>query len=124
MMRQVGEKAVGLAAIAEMVPWLLVGFLVLIGSTTVAIYGLPFQSKEDGQRDERQMAQIAEVVDRLADKVNAISESAKMTQQEVNDLARQQTEIDDIRKQMIDQAIHDDRSGDPYRRTGSGRKSQ
>jgi hypothetical protein len=108
-MRNLGEydKTLGgLAALAELAPWLLVGFLVLIGSVTVAIYGLPFQSKEQGQRDERDVAQIVTVIDRLSDKINAIATNDQVMQHEIQELAKNQAEIDELRKQMLDQAIH------------------
>ncbi len=93
-------------AIAELIPWSITGLLVLVGALTVAIYGLPFESKSDGERTTAQIAEVTKTVGQLASVVNQVQRDEAVLGETVKNLAEHEAEITDLRKTVELQALH------------------
>lgn len=101
-----GEDGLPLGAIGELIPWLLTGALVLIGALTVVIYGLPFESKEAGQRNEAQIAEVTKLVGQLATTVYQLQSDEAVMHETIKNLSDREAEIIELRQRLENQAIH------------------
>lgn len=106
MARGGGEDGLPLGAIGELIPWLLTGALVLIGALTVVIYGLPFESKEAGQRNEAQIAEVTKLVGQLATTVYQLQSDEAVMHETIKNLSDREAEIIELRQRLENQAIH------------------
>lgn len=117
-----------LQLVAELIPWAILGIVVLVGALSVLSYGLPWESKQDASRTDAQIAQTASLLADTIKQVNALTTNQAVMQETVKNISNQSEEISELRKIVEQQAIHiegleaDEKANDSERNARMGER--
>ena len=92
--------------VMALVPWGVIGLMIIIGGLSALIYGLPFETKTDALHTDAQLSTLTVAVAKTADQVNILATNQAVMQEALRNISNQTTELEDLRKMVEQQAIH------------------
>lgn len=90
----------------QLLPWSIIGVLVVLGGLTVGVYGMPFESKIDASYANQRLDRIEHLTDQNTQSINQLITAQAVTTRSVGDLTAFQSQLAQLQQAVTQNSIH------------------